>query len=69
MKRALQELIEAGEPLMQQAFEALRRYHEAEAEGRPTEEIDRLELHAEYLFQAALDYQLRALGGFASILH
>lgn len=69
MKRALQGIVEAGEPLMQQAIEALRAYHEAEAAGLDRDEIERRRLLAESLFQAVSDYQLRALGGFSATLH
>lgn len=55
--------IEAGEPLMQQAIEALRRYHEAKAAAGPPDEIERLKMLAESLLQAVSEYQLRALGG------
>ncbi|UUQ67769.1 hypothetical protein NLK61_14415 [Pseudomonas fuscovaginae UPB0736] len=69
MKRTLQEMIVAGEPLMQQAIDALRCYHKAKARGSPPEEVERLRLIAESLFQAVSDYQLRSLGGFAATLH
>lgn len=69
MKRTLQGMIEAGEPLMQQALDALRCYHEAEAAGEPPEVIERLRLLAEYLFRAVSDYQLRSVGGCVPTLH
>ncbi|MEX5340576.1 hypothetical protein [Pseudomonas sp. I2] len=55
-------MILAGEPLMQQAIDALRRYHEAEDSGVASEEVERLRLLAESLYQAVTDYQLYALG-------
>ncbi|MFO3723931.1 hypothetical protein [Pseudomonas sp. HLMP] len=55
-------MILAGEPLMQQAIDALRRYHEAEDSGAASEEVERLRLLAESLYQAVTDYQLYALG-------
>ncbi|ULL07762.1 hypothetical protein JNO42_12345 [Pseudomonas putida] len=54
-------LVEAGEPLIKQAIEAMRAYHEAEAEGLPAAEVERLHLLAESLFQAVSDYQLRVV--------
>lgn len=48
----LQGKIEACEPLMQQAIEALRRYHEDKAAESPSDEIERLKMLAESLFQA-----------------
>jgi len=60
-KRTFIGMIEAGEPLIQQAVDAMRQYHEAEAAGQPTEEVERLRLLAESLFQAVSDYQLRSV--------
>nr|WP_205299990.1 hypothetical protein [Pantoea sp. Tr-811] len=54
-------MVEAGEPLIQQAVDAMRQYHEAEAAGQPPEEVERLRLLAESLFQAVSDYQLRVM--------
>lgn len=44
------------------AVEALKRYHEAQCNNFSAEEVERLRLIAESLFQAATDYQLSALG-------
>ncbi|MHC5125587.1 hypothetical protein ACYST8_05905 [Pseudomonas inefficax] len=60
-KRAFIGLIEAGEPLIQQAIDAMREYHQAQDRGEPPAEIERLRLMAESLFQAVSDYQLRAV--------
>ncbi|MFJ4398245.1 hypothetical protein [Pseudomonas sp. NPDC089396] len=60
-KRTLIGMVEAGEPLIQQAVDAMRQYHEAEDAGWPTEEVERLRLLAESLFQAVSDYQLRVM--------
>jgi len=54
-------IVEAGEPLIQQAIDAMREYHQAQDSGAPAEEIERLRLLAESLFQAVSDYQLRAV--------
>ncbi|KLJ14526.1 hypothetical protein G1E_32385 [Pseudomonas sp. TJI-51] len=54
-------LVEAGEPPIHQAIDAMRQYHEAEAAGQPQEEVERLRLLAESLFQAVSDYQLRVV--------
>jgi len=54
-------MVEAGEPLIKQAIDAMRQYHEAEAAGQPAEEVERLRLLAESLFQAVSDYQLRVM--------
>lgn len=54
-------MVEAGKPLIQQAVDVMRLYHEAEAAGQPIEEIERLRRLAESLFQAVSDYQVRAI--------
>jgi hypothetical protein len=58
----------AGEPLMQQALQALCRYNEAQGK-KPSEEVERLRLEAEALMTAASQYQLRALGCPEGTLH
>lgn len=60
-KRTFIGMVEAGEPLIQQAIDAMRRYHEAQDYGAPAEEVERLRLLAESLFQAVSDYQLRVM--------
>ncbi|MGE7990320.1 hypothetical protein ACQKPE_04565 [Pseudomonas sp. NPDC089554] len=62
MKRTLSGMIEAGEPLMQDALVALRTYHEAEVSGETPEQFERLRVLAESAFQVVTDYQLYALG-------
>lgn len=54
-------MVEAGEPLIQQAIDAMREYHQAHDRGAPAEEIERLRLLAESLFQVVSDYQLRVI--------
>lgn len=60
-KRTFIGMVEAGEPLIQQAVDALREYHQAQDRGAPSEEIERLRLLAESLFQVVSDYQLRVI--------
>ena len=64
----LEEKMKAGEPLWQQAMDAVRRYHEAKGVLSP-EEVERLRLEVESLMQALIQYQQRALGGLGSTLH
>ena len=66
--QSLSEMMEAGEPLMEQAVQALRRYHEAQ-EAQPAEEVEKLRLEAEAFFAAVNEYQRHALGGPAPRLH
>ncbi|PTV64401.1 MULTISPECIES: hypothetical protein [Pseudomonas] len=49
-------------PAYPQAIEAMRRYHEAQDTGAPAIEVEILRLIAESLFQAVIDYQMRAFG-------
>ncbi|MNE97077.1 hypothetical protein D3C77_729450 [compost metagenome] len=59
----------AGEPLMQQAISAMKRYHEAKDLGTPAEEVERLRLEAESLMQAVSEYQQSVLGGPKATRH
>ena len=56
-------------PMYTDAVAAWRRHHESKASGAPAEEVERLRLVAESQFQAATDYQLRALGRPAGPVH
>ncbi|MFK0088737.1 hypothetical protein ACIQUS_15745 [Pseudomonas sp. NPDC090755] len=67
--KTLAGIIEAGEPLIKQAIDAMRRYHEAQDCNEPPEVVERLRLEAESLYQAVTEYQLRSLGGSAHTLH
>ncbi len=60
-KRTFIGMIEAGEPLIQQAVDALREYHQAQDRGAPPEEVERLHQLAESLYQAVSDYQFRVI--------
>lgn len=51
------------DPLYQKAVEALKRYHQAQMDERPADEIQRLRMEAEQSFQLVTDCQLEALGG------
>lgn len=51
------------QPLYSEAVEALKLYHQAQADGVVGAELERLRLMAEHHFQTVGDYQLRALGG------
>ena len=61
-------MTEAGEPLLQQASEAIRR-HQAESNGSSPEEVERLQLLAESILPVVTDYQLRAQGAVLPTLH
>lgn len=46
MKRNIEGMIEAGEPLIREALETLRAYQDAQDSGAPTDEVERLRLIA-----------------------
>ncbi len=63
MKRDLSKVLMPDHHLYTEAVEALKVYHEAQADGVAGMELERLRLMAEHRFQAVTDYQLHALGG------
>ncbi|WP_203008626.1 hypothetical protein [Pseudomonas paraversuta] len=69
MKQTILGMIEAGEPLLLQAIEAMRQHREAEAAGKPLAEIERLRLLADSLYQAVTDYHPRAIADGSQTLH
>ncbi|MEW9678709.1 hypothetical protein [Pseudomonas sp. TE50-2] len=69
VKRTIEGVIEAGEPLISEAIEALRLYHNALAAEVPAEEVERLRVIAESAYQAVTDYQLYALGHQPLVRH
>ncbi|VVN64857.1 hypothetical protein [Pseudomonas fluorescens] len=64
----LDEKIAAGDPLMQQALQALRRYNDARG-VKPAEEIERLRIEAEALMTAVSEYVSRSLDGPERTFH
>lgn len=56
-------------PLYTAAVEALKLYHQAQAEGVVRAELERLRLMAEHRFQGVTGYQLNALDGPAEKGH
>lgn len=62
MKRTFEGIALAGEPLLRQALEAIRAHRAAEESGASFEEVERLRLLADSLYNAAIDYQLVAAG-------
>ncbi|EIU1437377.1 TPA: hypothetical protein ACHQP2_001408 [Pseudomonas aeruginosa] len=50
-------------PMYTDAVDAFKRYHQAQHAGAPSEEVEQLRQHAEFLFQSVTDYQLHALKG------
>jgi hypothetical protein len=58
MKRTSIGLIGTGEPLIRQALESIRKAHEAEPSGLPADEVLRLKLLTDSLYQAVIAFQL-----------
>ena len=66
--QSLIDKIKEGEPLMTQALDVLRQYHEAQG-TQSAEEVRRLRLEAEELFTAVSEYQRQALSGLLPSRH
>lgn len=62
MKRNLSRVLMSNHPLYKEAVEALKVYHQTQADSVERMELERLRLMAEHHFQAVTDYQLRAFG-------
>lgn len=62
-------MAEAGEPLLQQALRAIRAHQKAVEEGRPAEEIERLRLEADHLYQTVSDYLLHNAGTLSAAIN
>lgn len=62
-------MIEAGDALLQEALEALCRYHEARDSSASTTEVERLRQESETLIKALEEFQLKALGGLETLSH
>ncbi|WPE25810.1 hypothetical protein PshuTeo1_15190 [Pseudomonas hunanensis] len=59
----ISKMLPPDHPLYTEVVEALKQYHEAQAAGMPSAELERLRLIAGHRFQAVTDYQLIAAGG------
>lgn len=69
MKLNLKSMIKPDDPIMLDAIEALKRYHQALASAEPEPEIERLRIEAEQKFQSINEYQLAALGHQPLVRH
>ncbi|WP_175649495.1 hypothetical protein [Pseudomonas sp. Marseille-P9899] len=65
----LAEMLKEGEPLMRQAMDAVRRYHEARDSSLTDDEVDRLRAIAEALMRELRDFQVGVIGKIGSITH
>ncbi|ODB38140.1 hypothetical protein A9L43_20970 [Pseudomonas mosselii] len=69
MNKHIFSILEPGNPLMTQALDAMKRYHEAQAAKASEVELERLRLEAESLFQAVSEFQQRVMGRRDDTLH
>lgn len=69
MKRTFIGLVGTGEPLIRQALESIRKAHEADPSGLPADEVRRLKLLTDSLYQAVIDRQLVKAGEPLPIIH
>ena len=69
VKRTILGMAEAGQPLLQQALDAIRAHQKAVDEGRPADEVGRLRLVDDHLYQTVIDYQLHKAGSLGESVH
>lgn len=69
MKRTLEGLAKAGEPLLREALEAVRTHRGAQDGGASEEELERLKVKADFLYYAAIDFQLLEAGNLPESVH
>lgn len=69
MKRTLEGMTKAGEPLLREALEALKAHRDAVDGGAPWEEVERLRMLADSLYHAVMDYQLLEAGQLPESIH
>lgn len=69
MKRTLEGMAKAGEPLLREALEAIRAHQKAQDSGAPPDELERLRLLADSLYQAVADFQLLEAGSLSESIH
>jgi len=69
VKRTLEGMALAGEPMLRQALEAIRAHRDAEAGGAPWEEVARLQMLADSLYEAVVNYQFLVSGDLPDAIH
>lgn len=62
-------MAEAGEPLLQQALQAIRDHQRAVDEGQSADAVERLRIEADHLYQTVIDYQLHKAGTLGQSVH
>lgn len=69
MKRTLEGMAKAGEPLLREALEAVRAYQRAQDEAASQETVERLSFLADSLYHAVVDFQLLEGGELPDSVH
>ena len=69
MKRTLEGMTKAGEPLLREALEAIKAHRRAQDEGASQETVERLSLLANSLYHSVVDFQLVKDGGLPDSIH
>lgn len=50
-------------------WRGIRTHHQAVDEGKPADEVERLRLEADHLYQTVIDYQLHKAGTLGQSVH
>ena len=69
MKRTLEGMAKAGEPLLREALDAIKAHQAAQDSGAATETIERLRVLADSLYHAVVDFQLLEAGSLSESIH
>ncbi|SNB79914.1 hypothetical protein SAMN02745900_03582 [Pseudomonas sp. URIL14HWK12:I8] len=69
MKRTLEGMAKAGEPLLREALEAIRAHKNAQDSGEPPYELERLKLLADSLYHAVANFHLLEAGSLSESIH
>lgn len=69
MKRTLEGMAKAGEPLLRDALDAIRSHQAAQDSGASPETIERLRVLADSLYHAVVDFQLLEAGNLPESIH
>ncbi|MNP12757.1 hypothetical protein D3C76_1050080 [compost metagenome] len=59
----------ASDPIMIAALEAVRAHRDAQDGGASEEELERLKVKADFLYHAAIDFQLLGAGSLPESVH
>ncbi|AGN83107.1 MULTISPECIES: hypothetical protein [Pseudomonas] len=69
MKRTLEGMAKAGEPLLREALDAIRAHQAAQDNGASPETIERLRVLADSVYHAVVDFQVLEAGSLSESIH